>query len=835
MRKATKKQILELIGTVGEALQYIKRAQEDESKLMVKNCLMCMRLISNLLEEENERAALREIFSFNQMLDKAMRYITKRERWIFKLILLEKQLAAVENHVQEIQARLEIVFIPYKVSMWDSLESIWRAADADENCDAYVIPIPYYDINPDRSIAKVNYEGDLYPEDVSITDYRNYDLKKRHPDMIYFHNPYDGYNLVTSVLPEFYSEKLKRHTDMLVYVPYFVAMEDVVSRNFCLLPGVLNADRVIVQSEKIKKAYGKYVSEDKVLALGSPKFDKVIWTKEHPPQMPEEWKKIARGRKLILYNTHLSCLINDDGSVCGKLRYVFSCFEGRDDVCLLWRPHPLSEATLKAMNPLQLAEYMQLVQIYIEKEIGIFDNTADVHRAIALSDAYYGDWSSLVEMYKITGKPIMIQDIKLTNRIKEESLRSVSFINHYVEGETLWFTAHFFNGLFKVDLNTGIVSFIGRLPYKGDRLDWLYSTIIRVQESLFIFPAQADAVAEFNTETGCMKQYPIAPHIMQTLSEVGFGCAVLWNEWVYMIPWKSREFLRFHLKTKKFEAYSEWFDSLRPYLDDEDGVLFGDHMLIGSTLWCICRQGHGLVAKFDLLTMRMKIHQIHIKQDIPINMSVGDGYIWIIEKEDNLLFRWNPENNSLKKYENIPQDFFVRQCNSSNFVWQKESVWIFPRKGKCILKLDLVTSTMSEQGVYPDKYRIFGVHPRSYAEFSSIDNMILSFPMDVNMFLKINMDTGEIQGQELYLTDHDLTLLIHSFFTRADRRDYFNFDFYLERNIDRDLYNYTRLIATHQNKSREQKEYGLKQCSSGNSGELIYNCVKRIFTDNNHL
>lgn len=35
----------------------------------------------------------------------------------------------------------EMVFLPYKVSMWDSLESVWRAAYEDkDNCLAYVVP-----------------------------------------------------------------------------------------------------------------------------------------------------------------------------------------------------------------------------------------------------------------------------------------------------------------------------------------------------------------------------------------------------------------------------------------------------------------------------------------------------------------------------------------------------------------------------------------------------------------------------------------------------------------------------------------------------------------------
>ena len=45
--------------------------------------------------------------------------------------------------------RREVVFLPYKASMWDSLESVWKRYEDDPLVDAYVIPIPYYDKNPD--------------------------------------------------------------------------------------------------------------------------------------------------------------------------------------------------------------------------------------------------------------------------------------------------------------------------------------------------------------------------------------------------------------------------------------------------------------------------------------------------------------------------------------------------------------------------------------------------------------------------------------------------------------------------------------------------------------
>ena len=87
--------------------------------------------------------------------------------------------------------------------------------------------------------------------------------------------------------------------------------------------------------------------------------------------------------------------------------------ENQDEIALLWRPHPLIESTMKSMRPEVLQKYMILKERYLAEGWGIYDETADVDRAVVLSDAYYGDGSSVVQLYKQTGKPIMIQNVEI--------------------------------------------------------------------------------------------------------------------------------------------------------------------------------------------------------------------------------------------------------------------------------------------------------------------------------------------------------------------------------------------------------------------------------------
>jgi len=154
---------------------------------------------------------------------------------------------AYDEIQKNIQEKLEILFLPYQVSMWDSLESVWMAAKERGDLDCYVVPIPYYDVLPDNSLGNIHYEGDKYPDYVPVTSYLKYSIEARRPDVIFFHDPYDEFNRVTRIPEQFYSKNLKKYTDMLVYIPYFVSEEGGPAEYQCYTSGVLFADRVIVQ------------------------------------------------------------------------------------------------------------------------------------------------------------------------------------------------------------------------------------------------------------------------------------------------------------------------------------------------------------------------------------------------------------------------------------------------------------------------------------------------------------------------------------------------------------------------------------------------------------
>lgn len=451
MSRAVRQQLLSMTGSLEKANKALKDAisrtviNEEGILKLLADCQETAIMMGNEIEEvygdnTNSVSRLEEYCESLYEMTLVIGHPVKR-REMQKTIA--NYLRLIRRTIgEEIPDRLEVVFLPYKASMWDSLESVWMAADADEDCDAYVIPIPYYDKNPDGSFKEIHYEGEEYPEYVPVTHYKEYDFAKRYPDIIFIHNPYDDYNYVTSVDPFFYTKNLKSFTNKLVYIPYFVLAEPDPDdpnvrkgiEHFCTAPGVLHADQVIVQSENMRKVYVDVLTdytkehgftrkywEDRILGLGSPKMDKVLNTHKDNVEIPEEWVRIiekedGEWKKIILYNNSVTALLQHDYKMIRKMRDVFRTFEeNKDEVALLWRPHPLIKATIESMRPELWEEYKKLVEWYQQEGWGIYDDTADLDRAIAMCDAYYGDHSSLVQLCQETGKPVMIQNVEIVD------------------------------------------------------------------------------------------------------------------------------------------------------------------------------------------------------------------------------------------------------------------------------------------------------------------------------------------------------------------------------------------------------------------------------------
>lgn len=408
MRLSTKKEIIKLLETLSAAIQYLEKGRGNEAvkKQILEDCETALSSVFTMFQEQN--------LSEKQMKKKVQEIrsgilsikLLQNPGNLFRQLIV-KLLNLKEMIEKEIIGTLEIVFLPYKYSMWDCMDSIWEAADKDPSCICHVVPIPYYDIKPDGSTGARHYERQEFP--MVTESYEACDLEAIRPDIIYIHNPYDNGNWVTSVEPRFYSKQLKKYTDMLVYVPFYLFNFTVDYRELagdCNRPGCKNADRIILQSGNLKSCYIENgIPDDKLIVLGSPKIDMIL-NKKDCYTIPASWKKALEGRKVILLNSSLNTFLSRSEWLKNIETVIKDCLL-RNQVALIFRPHPLMEATIDSMRPDSRQLYQQILEILETSEQAIIDKGQDALPAIGVSDALISDYSSILPQYVFTGKPAL--------------------------------------------------------------------------------------------------------------------------------------------------------------------------------------------------------------------------------------------------------------------------------------------------------------------------------------------------------------------------------------------------------------------------------------------
>ena len=678
MRKFQKQQLLDIITRLHILHQESSDRLEKKDYLAVQTALADSQEAAIQLGEAIERMAgigTKAVECLEQYCEKLYQISVQLEEISGQKFYksLEGILIKAENEINHIPVRKEIVFLPYKASMWDSLESVYLAAREDKDCDVYVVPIPYYDRRADGSLGELHYEGNEYPKNIIITDYREYNLEERRPDVIYIHNPYDNWNNVTCVPEYYFCKNLRNLTDCLVYIPYFILNEiepDNESgvekmKHFCFLPGVIYAHKVIVQSEKMRqiyineyakqaKAFGLPIDmkslEENIYGIGSPKLDKVQSTKKEDLEIPDEWlgiieKPDGSWKKIIFYNTSINALLRSDEKMLEKMQSVFGYFkEKQDNLAFLWRPHPLIPNTIKSMRPELWNEYKKIVEIYRQENWGIYDDSADMDRAIALSDGYYGDHSSIVYLYKETGKPILMQNVNVTfENYAGYSNLFISSPSWSIDDKKAWFVGEDYNILFCAEMDSRKCDFEVKIPYKGSRAYRMTPRCIKCGDYIFCMPDDGECILVYRCSSKEFSEIKIDNPDKVRLSIAYFW---LYEDKIFAFSIGLKKLIEIDVSSKGINNYYSFDVSVMPAI-----------AVSGTKIYSILNQAGPLMC-FDMMNRESVSYML---PDIGKKFYTicFDGEKFWMSGAYKEVYIWNQEKGTIETIGGFPKDFGI--------------------------------------------------------------------------------------------------------------------------------------------------------------------------------
>nr|WP_302020635.1 hypothetical protein [uncultured Acetatifactor sp.] len=610
---------------------------------------------------------------------------------------LRAALLRIEGSIRhDIKVRLEIAFLPYKASMWDSLESVWRAAEEDPDCDAYVVPIPYYDRKGDGTLGAYHYEGKDFPADVPIVYFENYRLEDRRPDIVYIHNPYDQGNFVTTVDPRFYSGEIKKYADKLVYIPYYTTTGGMAeSQARCY--GYYNADYIVIQAEKYRKFFAPELPEGKFLAFGSPKFDRVIRMCARPGALPEAWKDRMAGRKVFFYNTSINGLLADTPRFLKKMAYVFRCFQGREDVCLLWRPHPLLESTLDSLRPEYRASYDKLKKFFLEHDLGIYDDTPDITETVSHCDVYLGDAAtSVTSLFGMAGKPLFIFNNYIDSAPGEEDWRGEIVRGFQAYREDEWMVTQG-NKLYRSPGNDY------RYEYYCDLSAYAaggyYTRAFGMDGKVYVCPGNAQDILVVG-DGRIQRRIPLERHIEQYGA---FAGAWRIGDCLFLIPMQYPAIVRYDTRSDKV-------DYIKGYNDVFVNCTNGIWRVGGSCVWkgflLLASPVDDRILAIDGNTGKAGLLVTGVEMSGGcLSLIPEGGYLWMLPFSGRKVTRWDPQSGKARVYDRLPEGFRCRELPRghesaerpfSGIAFGRGHVYLSPFWGNMFVRLDRETGETEE-------------------------------------------------------------------------------------------------------------------------------------------
>ena len=284
-----------------------------------------------------------------------------------------------------------IAFLPYKRSMWNSMESVYTECWSS-GITSRVIPLPYQRI-VDGKVESIDCDRDKFMAqalDVSA-------LEKEHFDFLVIHYPYDDKNKVTRMCPEYHTAQLRKY-GKLVYIPYSCTN----LRQLRVQPGIANIDYAFLGSEAEADAFVSEWAElgvdfsGRVFGYGSPKMDAIAKLEQGKGEYLTTLVINSLGpflsapvRRLELYRHHISNEI-------GRGRRV------------IFRPHPLLRQTIKSMRPDMMDAYNQFISWCETRDLVEVDETEYLEEALEQADYLISDPSSVLEMWISTGREFTI-------------------------------------------------------------------------------------------------------------------------------------------------------------------------------------------------------------------------------------------------------------------------------------------------------------------------------------------------------------------------------------------------------------------------------------------
>lgn len=327
----------------------------------------------------------------------------------------------------------------------------------------------------------------------------------------------------------------------------------------------------------------------------------------------------------------------------------------------------------------------------------------------------------------------------------------IRFIDSCQIKDRIYFMNHTFSGMFYLDTKDCSIHFVHRFSNGQDYALSLSSTSLVYENTIYFFPAKADAIMAYDL----IKQQEI---IIPIQDFHGVNCLIggivrLGNK-VYMFPADlGRGIYVFYLeerRIKKEAVLSKLFES---------GFPCGNIFQLNNNCVLLCMGGGNQVVEVNLSTKKI-IYTKSFEEDMKFYSVCFDGKnYWFLQEGSTDIYEWNKEEDTLQLYKNENVEWGVKQSIPySNMVFLENEILVLNCHLKNILRINKEKKTIADPVLFPEGFQIVkNKFPgRSICEhYTILEDKVLLYPGNGNMLLIYDKVTHQMTGKDISVSPEE--------------------------------------------------------------------------------
>lgn len=320
------------------------------------------------------------------------------------------RLIRLKYFTPDTKGRIRVIFVCHDSSVWDKMAPVYRYLKEDLRFKTFLVCLPYSAGTLIRS-RKGNdtyewYISHGYPEAINARKGANryLDLQTLNPDFVFFAKPYNTY------VPESYRSYNVSKYAKICYIPYgkictYGSKNTTLNHNFLRDVYLFFADSAFSKTYNIKnRKWIHILGLQKTFYYGYPVFADIHLAKH---DVSSSWN-FSRNDFRIMWTPRWTTNQKLGGSNFFTYYKLFLDYaEKHTDIDWLFRPHPLALANFVKTRQMTQDE----VDVFTQKCENMpnisLDKEEEYVAAFWNSDVLISDYSSIVPIYLITGKPVI--------------------------------------------------------------------------------------------------------------------------------------------------------------------------------------------------------------------------------------------------------------------------------------------------------------------------------------------------------------------------------------------------------------------------------------------